>query len=136
MRFMNRILRGALTPISAVSLHASDVGEDFGIERASFVNPVTNVRIWELTHGTNAADNLYSHFSNFTADNRYLIFVSKDGSARLVRQGNYWHTAARPDGAFLVADDMQGRLWLNDSRRAEAVSRPWIRRCSQPASLE
>lgn len=41
-----------------------------------------------------------------------VMVVSKDGQARLVREGNYWHAAARPDGKFLVIDDMQGRLWL------------------------
>ncbi len=41
-----------------------------------------------------------------------VMLVAKDGSARLVREGNYWHAAARPDGRFLVLDDMQGRLWL------------------------
>ncbi|MBL9137939.1 MAG: hypothetical protein JNK85_18885 [Verrucomicrobiales bacterium] len=41
-----------------------------------------------------------------------VMLVSKDGNARLVREGNYWHAAARPDGKFMVLDDMQGRLWL------------------------
>ena len=48
------------------------------------------------------------------------MLVSKDGSARLVREGNYWHAAARPDGAFLVADDMQGRLWLIETSTGNA----------------
>ncbi|MEI2685800.1 MAG: hypothetical protein V9G14_05605 [Cypionkella sp.] len=41
-----------------------------------------------------------------------VMMVAKDGAARLVREGNYWHAAARPDGRVLVLDDMQGRLWL------------------------
>lgn len=41
-----------------------------------------------------------------------VMLVARDGSARLVREGNYWHAAARPDGRVLVLDDMQGRLWL------------------------
>ncbi|MCC6233289.1 MAG: hypothetical protein IT580_11640 [Verrucomicrobiales bacterium] len=44
-----------------------------------------------------------------------VMMVSKDGAARLVREGNYWHAAARPDGRQLVIDDMQGRLWLCES---------------------
>jgi hypothetical protein len=40
------------------------------------------------------------------------MLVDKDGTARLVRQGSYWHGAARSDGKYIIADDMQGRLWL------------------------
>src|SRR6185295_605658 len=45
----------------------------------------TGIRIQELTtNGT--SDNLYFHFSNFTADNRFLIFVSdRIGSVQLFR---------------------------------------------------
>lgn len=65
---------------------ASNVGRDWGVERESYVDPITGVRVWELTKGTNAADNLYFHFSNFTADNRSLIFVSdRTGSRQLYR---------------------------------------------------
>ena len=70
---------------SAFSLSATaQVGRDWGIERESYVDPVTEVRIWELTKGTNVSDNLYFHFSNFTADNRYLIFVSDRTGSRLL----------------------------------------------------
>jgi Tol biopolymer transport system component len=41
-----------------------------------------------------------------------VMLVDKNGDARLVREGHYWHAAARPDGRFIVLDDMQGRLWL------------------------
>jgi len=69
-----------------VTLHSGDAGKDWGVERESYVDPVTSVRVWELTKGTNAADNLYFHFSNFTADNRYLIFISnRTGSWQLFR---------------------------------------------------
>jgi oligogalacturonide lyase len=61
-------------------------GRDWGIERESYLDPVTGVRVWELTGGTNAADNLYFHFSNFTADNRFLVFTwDRPGSRQLFR---------------------------------------------------
>jgi len=44
-----------------------------------------------------------------------VMIVGKDGTARLVREGNYWHAAARPDGKVLVLDDAQGRLWLTET---------------------
>ncbi|MEI2685801.1 MAG: hypothetical protein V9G14_05610 [Cypionkella sp.] len=56
---------------------ASDAGRDWGVERTTYSDPVTGIRIHELTTGTNAADNLYFHFSNFTADNRYVLFIRK-----------------------------------------------------------
>lgn len=64
----------------------SGAGRDWGIERDSYVDPVTKVRVHELTRGTNTADNLYFHFSNFTADNRYVLLVSdRGGSTQLYR---------------------------------------------------
>ena len=61
-------------------------GRDWGVERESYVDPVTQVRVTELTRGTNVADNLYFHVSNFTADNRFVLFVStRTGSTQLYR---------------------------------------------------
>lgn len=61
-------------------------GKDWGIERQSYLDPVTQVRVWELTASGSAADNLYYHMSNFTADNRFLIFVSdRSGSSQIYR---------------------------------------------------
>ena len=40
------------------------------------VDPVTGVEVREVTGASATSDNLYYHFSNFTADNRQLIFVS------------------------------------------------------------
>lgn len=54
---------------------AGHVGKDWGVERHSYVDPVTGVRVWEMTTA-GTSDNLYFHFSNFTADNRYLLFSS------------------------------------------------------------
>src|SRR6187549_2867186 len=47
---------------SAFSLSATaQAGKDWGVERESYVDPVTEVRVWELTKGTNVSDNLYFH---------------------------------------------------------------------------
>lgn len=61
-------------------------GKDWGVERESYLDPVTGVKVVELTKAGSAADNLYFHFSNFTADNRYLLFTSdRTGSRQLFR---------------------------------------------------
>ncbi|MFM8394617.1 MAG: TolB family protein, partial [Acidobacteriota bacterium] len=53
----------------------AQVGRDWGIERRSYVDPASGVTVQEMASvGVN--DNLYFHFSNFTADNRFLIFSS------------------------------------------------------------
>ncbi len=68
------------------SANATQAGKDWGVERESYLDPVTGVRVWEMTKGRGIADNLYFHVSNFTADNRYLIFVSdRSGSRQLFR---------------------------------------------------
>lgn len=70
----------------ATALQGGDVGKDWGIERRAYTDPVTAVRVWELTQGPSAAANLYFHFSNFTADNRHLVFISnRSGSWQLFR---------------------------------------------------
>ncbi len=75
-----------LTLPGIVGAAASDAGRDWGVERQSYVDPVTGITIWELTKPGSASDNLYFHFSNFTADNRYLVFVSdRTGSSQLFR---------------------------------------------------
>ncbi len=61
------------------------VGRDWGIERQSYLDPATGVRVWEMA-AAGASDNLYFHFSNFTADNRYLLFSSnRTGVAQFYR---------------------------------------------------
>lgn len=67
---------------AASSVQASDAGRDWGVEGITYQDPVTGVRIRELTSGTNTADNLYFHFSNFTADNRHVLFVGTRGATR------------------------------------------------------
>jgi Tol biopolymer transport system component len=70
----------------ASALRASDAGKDWGIERVEYTDPISQVRVAELSSHATPADNLYFHFSNFTADNRYLIFVSeRTGSAQIYR---------------------------------------------------
>lgn len=44
-----------------------------------------------------------------------IVEVEKDGTSRLLVNGNYWHVAASADGKWLVADDFQGRIWLIES---------------------
>ncbi len=44
-----------------------------------------------------------------------VMLVQANGSARVVRHGNYWHAAARPDGKLIVLDDFQGPLWLTEA---------------------
>ena len=79
-------MRTCLLFLTACLLHASNVGRDWGVERRSYLDPVTGVRVWEMTAGLGISDNLYYHFSNFTADNRYLIFKSnRTGSWQLFR---------------------------------------------------
>jgi len=58
-----------------VAPDAGHVGRDWGVERETYVDPVTGVRVTELAT-TGTSDNLYFHVSNFTADNRYVLFSS------------------------------------------------------------
>ncbi|MCS7026161.1 MAG: hypothetical protein NZV14_15270 [Bryobacteraceae bacterium] len=41
-----------------------------------------------------------------------VILVNKQGQARMLKEGHFWHAAASPDGRRVVLDDAQGRLWL------------------------
>lgn len=79
-------MRSCLLFLTIALLRASNVGRDWGVERGSYLDPVTGVRIWEMAAGPGANDNLYFHFSNFSADNRNLIFKSnRTGSWQLFR---------------------------------------------------
>lgn len=84
-----RIIAGLLVCLTLAGIGeglASDAGKDWGVERAYYHDPETHIRVCELTAGTNASDNLYFHFSNFTADNRFLLLVSsRSGSDQLYR---------------------------------------------------
>jgi len=50
--------------------------------------------------------------------------VAKDGGARMISEGDFWHAARGPDGKFLVLDDSRGRLWLMETR--PATSGCWL----------
>lgn len=97
---------------------ASDAGRDWGVERTTYSDPVTGIRIHELTTGTNAADNLYFHFSNFTADNRQVLFVqNRTGSPQLF-------TAETESGRITQCTDSPGinaRSACPDPRDARQV---------------
>lgn len=76
--------------------------------RTASTNWFTPLKEW-VTHEAWVQDTGQMTMIN---DKLGVMLVEPDGSARLVREGNYWHAAARPDGRFLVLDDMEGRLWL------------------------
>ena len=73
---MGRICWFFLGLVSCTTLRGSDAGKDWGVERQFYTDPITKTRIQELTQGPSVSDNLYFHISNFTADNRFLLFVS------------------------------------------------------------
>lgn len=60
----------------------AEAGKDWGLERESYLDPVTGIRIWELTQAPATADNLYFHISNFTADDRFVLFTSDRSGSR------------------------------------------------------
>lgn len=43
------------------------------------------------------------------------MVVHKNGKARLVREGQYWHGAASPDGKYITLDDFDGRIWIAET---------------------
>lgn len=71
----------------AISISAAgNQGRDWGVEQRTYADPVTGLEVRELTASGSAADNLYFHCSNFTADNRYVLFTSdRSGSRQLFR---------------------------------------------------
>lgn len=76
---------GLCFTLSVLSPVFGQTGKDWGVERQSYRDPVTGVQVWELTT-TATSDNLYYHVSNFTADNRYLLFSStRTGEAQFYR---------------------------------------------------
>lgn len=72
---MTRSWLACLNFILCGLLHDSDVGEVRGVAKQSYADTI--IRIWEMTKGRAVSDNLYYQFSNFTADNHYLILASE-----------------------------------------------------------
>jgi oligogalacturonide lyase len=58
----------------------AQAGKDWGVEHRVYHDPVTNVRVTEITGTSAKSANLYYHFSNFTADDRDVIFTSNRGA--------------------------------------------------------
>lgn len=131
----------------------NQAGHDWGTEADSYLDPVTGIRVREMTK-SGIADNLYFHFSNFTADNRYLIFSwNKTGSnqfyraevesGRIVQLTDYPASQSRaicPDhtnprrayilrGAEVIALDI---IDLTE-RKVGEIPRPWIGGFQQPS---
>ena len=76
----------AVASLVGAALTAPAELRDWGVERTSYLDPVTGIRIHEQTGRNSRADNLYFHVSNFTADNRHLLFVSdRTGSWQLYK---------------------------------------------------
>lgn len=73
MRLPVRLLCCAI--FIAALLHAQ-AGRDWGVERTTYSDPVSKLRITDLVRGPSTASNLYFHFSNFTADGKYVILSS------------------------------------------------------------
>ncbi len=65
-----------------LALALAEPGRDHGVERQIYTDPATGVAIVEMTDPGRPADNLYFHFSNFTADNRHLLLTASAGGAR------------------------------------------------------
>ncbi len=65
---------------------AATLPRDLGREGRAYGDPVTGLTVTELTGPEHPADNLYFHFSNFTADNRHVLLIaSVDGVRSLCR---------------------------------------------------
>lgn len=77
---------GLLLVVLSALPSLANPGRDWGTERQTYDDPVTGLSVQELTRPGTAADNLYFHFSNFTADNRHVLFTSdRTGSTQLYR---------------------------------------------------
>jgi hypothetical protein len=61
-----------------------DAQRSWGVEKRAHADPVTGARIVELATA-GVSTNLYIHFSNFTADNRYLILKARSCNSPMNR---------------------------------------------------
>ena len=87
---------------ASLPLLASSVGKDWGIEKQSWIDPVTGVRVWEMTANKGDANTLYFHFPNFTRDGRYLLFTSNRTGA------NQIYRMSIPEGRIVQLTDSPG----------------------------
>ncbi len=71
-----------LAALPAAAAQPPSLPRDLGVPRQTYTDPVTGATVMELTGPDRPADNLYFHFPNFTADNRYLLLVFRDGATR------------------------------------------------------
>ena len=87
---------------ASLPLLASSVGKDWGIEKQSWIDLVTGVRVWEMTANKGDANTLYFHFPNFTRDGRYLLFTSNRTGA------NQIYRMSIPEGRIVQLTDSPG----------------------------
>ena len=100
MKLLNTISCAAV--LFGYLLQASDAGKDWGIEKQSWVDPLTKARVWEMTADKGTANTLYFHFPNFTRDNRYLLCTStRSGSSQIYR-------ISLPEGRIVQLTDSPG----------------------------
>lgn len=80
---------------------SAQAAKSWGVEKTSQADPITGAAIVEIATA-GISSNLYFHFSNFTADNRYVIFANdRSGSRQLYR-------ASIPAGEIVQLTDEPG----------------------------
>jgi oligogalacturonide lyase len=102
---------GGYAPQRTWLVNADGSGNRPFYARTNPTNWFTPLKEW-VTHEAWVRDNGEMTMIN---DKLGVMLVNKDGTARMVREGHYWHGAARHDGKFIVLDDMPGRLWLMET---------------------
>jgi oligogalacturonide lyase len=111
---------------TSLPLLASDVGKDWGVEKQSWIDPITGVRVWEMTANKGEANTLYFHFPNFTRDSRYLLFTSnRTGTNQIYRmsipEGRIVQLTDSPGVGGLVPDHTNARR-IYYQRRPDIVA--------------
>lgn len=70
-----KLLKSLVVLVILAAPAPAQKGRDWGVERTAYVDPASNISVVELTGPAERPNNLYYHFSNFSADNRYIIFA-------------------------------------------------------------